>query len=78
MRVAIRNATTLLWLQANGTWASGFYQADVTTLVQNGTTWNWTWNGPALPAGSYFFQSKATDTSGNNETSTPWIAFTAA
>ena len=78
VRVAIRNATTLLWLQANGTWGTGFYQVDVTTLVQNGTTWNWTWNGPALPAGSYFFQSKATDTSGNNETSTPWIAFTAA
>lgn len=77
VRIAVRNAATQLWLQANGTFASTFAQFDATLSAPGTSSTGWTWVR-SLPAGSYYVQSKATDASGRNETVTPWVAFTIA
>jgi hypothetical protein len=75
VRMAIRNAATQQWLQANGSFGSTFAQFDATLSPQNAASTNWTWAVQNLPSGSYFVQSKAVDNSGTNETVTPWVPF---
>ena len=58
VRVAVRNSVTTLWLQANGTWGSTIAQFDATLSSPGTTATGWTWV-TALPAGSYYVQSKA-------------------
>ena len=78
VRIAVRNSATTLWLQANGTWGSTIAQFDATLSSPGTSATGWTWV-TALPAGSYYVQSKAVDASGKVETTTnPWVAFTVA
>jgi hypothetical protein len=75
VRMAIRNAATQQWLQANGSFGSTFAQFDATLSPPNGASTNWTWAVQNLPSGSYYVQSKAVDNTSTVETSTPWVAF---
>jgi hypothetical protein len=76
VRMAIRNAATQQWLQANGTFGSTFAQFDATLSPPNAASTSWTWAPQIpLPAGSYYVQSKAVDNTSTAETSTPWVAF---
>jgi hypothetical protein len=74
VRMAVRNAATQQWLQANGTFGPTFAQFDATLSQPNAASTGWTWTR-SLPAGSYYVQSKAVDNTSTNETATPWVAF---
>jgi hypothetical protein len=78
VRMAIRNAATAAWLQANGTsWGPTFAQVDATIASPGATSTTWSWTR-SLPPGSYYVQSRAVDGAGRAEASTPWVPFTVA
>jgi hypothetical protein len=75
VRTAVRNQTTLLWLQADGTFGSTFrlFDAQLTAPGARSTSWSWS---TSLAPGSYGLSVRAVDGSGRAETSTPWVTFT--
>ena len=74
VQVAIRNRTTLQWLQPNGTWGATFRWLDGATLSNpNGQSTGWTYNWLTPPAGSgiYLIQVRARDAALNVESDPP-------
>jgi hypothetical protein len=73
--VAIRDNTTSLYLQANGTWGSTFTYLPVTLATPNAATT--TWSGSfTLAAGSYGITSNAYDELNKQATTKPFIHVT--
>ena len=68
VRMAVRNAATQQWLQANGSFGPTFAQFDATLSQPNAASTGWTWACRHLPAGSYYVQSKAVDNTSTSET----------
>ena len=81
VQVAIRNRTTLQWLQPNGTWGATFRWLDGATLSNpNGQSTGWTYNWLTPPAGSgiYLIQVRARDAALNSNPTRPSVNFSIA
>ena len=77
VQVAIRNRTTLQWRQANGTWGATFVWLNGSVLGSPGgtsTTWTYNWTPPA-GAAPYVVGVRATDSTGNLDTTPQWVNF---
>lgn len=74
--VALRDRTTGMWLQANGTSFGSAYTLIPAMLANpGGTTTGWTFP-VTLADGSYGLQLKVDDAAGNRDPSPPWVNFT--
>lgn len=78
--ILIKDRTTNLWLQTNGTWASttaGAQRlADVSPV--GGTSPTWSLSGVALGPGSYLVTARARDAAGNQDATTANRQFSVA
>jgi DNA-binding beta-propeller fold protein YncE len=74
--VAIKNVSTGLWLQADGSWGSFKWLPATLTDTSNpmSVPWSYSWNPPG--SGTYGMQARATDASGNVDPTTPFTKFT--
>jgi len=80
VQIAIRNRSTLQWLQPNGTWGATFRWLDGALLDNVGgltTGWTYNWNPPA-GNGIYLIQLRARDAAGNVDPTRPSINFSIA
>jgi DNA-binding beta-propeller fold protein YncE len=75
VQVAIRDASTGLWLQSDGGSWGGWYLHDATVVGQGSTSATWSID-VNLSAGSYGFTARGKDAAGNTGKA-PWTAFTA-
>ncbi len=73
-QVAVRNTSTGLWRQANGTWASRFVWLSATLASPGATSSTWSFAFQAT-SGSYSAGLRVTDTEGAPDATTPWVAF---
>src|SRR5262245_56609013 len=67
VRTAIRNQSTLLWLQLDGTYSSTFRLFDAQLDAPGARSTHWTWSTSLAP-GSYGLSVRAVDSSGKVET----------
>ena len=76
--IAIRDRSTGMWLQANGTTFASAYTLIPAALASQGAK-NTPWSlGVSLNDGSYAVQLKVDDAAGNRDPSPPWIPFSVA
>ncbi len=76
-QVAVRNTTTGLWRQANGSWGTRFVwlAAALATPGSTSTTWSYTFSATS---GSYSVGVRVTDSGGDMDATPPWVPFRVA
>ena len=74
VEVAVRDTVNKLWLQPNGSFASGYATMPASLDNAGGTSTGWSFPVD-LANGSYAVQPRAFDSAGNRDQSPPWVPF---
>ena len=75
VRVAVRNRDNNLWLQGDGSWATGYAYRLATVASPGATSTGWSINVNLPTAGNFAFDARARDAAGNLDGSAAWRPF---